>query len=916
MIRLDNTPVWFIQARSLTIKRVETGGTALLRKRGAQDREPGAEKPKPGKKGSVLGGLLATALVVGAFFGGAQYFTAKRSTTAVCCAAGLSPESVSVYRLPSGLLDKYSLEDQVTPIIQVPLAAQVTIVGADKKTVKRDAFTPSPGNEKIVKLTMNPAGAVCRIEEVPGFFSVDGEATVKTQREFVLDKASYFAGGTLFMSSGRLTGKTGEDLTGYLETGDMVEAIGAGDQVLVMDISAKAGKVSVTANVDGAKVYVDGTMRGKTPCVVTAAPGDRQITVKADGYVDAKYPVQIVSLTESPLAAELTEATGTLNVSSTPAGAGVYVLGELKGQTPLKINLKPGTYDIRVELAGYYPRSSQATIVKDTERPVSFPLVKMTSSAGTGIGSIGTGTGTGGTGSGASTVQPDRQIASGKILSRSGNILNVGNNWTECALAPDVTVESDLGSIQAGRIRPGDSVTLYGPSASDIHSVVVDGVLGNTAAYEGNLVLTSTGFKVFGDYSLLRLSIPANLQVVDPVNRSVDVAQNVPQGSRVRFQVGSTGAVVWAEYVWKAGASLDGAVEIVDGRTLAVAPQWQDVEADQMATVYVGDRFSGYLDVELGDSAILAGPTSQDIRFIWVRSRLSASDEFEAVVVSTASKEGKVLYEVDDGRVQGYPAYLGSGVAVTYPAQRKTLTANDLGYGDRLVVALDENRRVVRASVTAKDDSRSSKIYLGKNDGYMYFDGFVSYTPADDLVVVGLAGDEDLQPGSRVYVGATGAMTNYIEVVSEADADGHEYGTVLSATDALRISDDHGNILTYAFGKDTWFVDWGLSRDGLISTLFPGDVVDLWTGVGRPTEVVWAERAYSPEFRIEGTIQSVDHRTVVVSDKVSRHTITLLKNALVIKGGAEATAGALAAGDKIKASGSDKTSVDVIVVGW
>jgi len=45
--------------------------------------------------------------------------------------------------------------------------------------------------------------------------------------------------------------------------------------------------------------------------------------------------------------------TGTIDVSSTPSGAKVYVDGVYRGLTPLKIAINPGTHDVEVRMSGY-----------------------------------------------------------------------------------------------------------------------------------------------------------------------------------------------------------------------------------------------------------------------------------------------------------------------------------------------------------------------------------------------------------------------------------------------------------------------------------------------------------------------------------------------------------------------------------
>jgi hypothetical protein len=886
-----------------------------------KETQPKEIQPKETQKkkrgaGPLIGALVAVALLVAAFFFGAQYFTAKRSTTATVCAAGLSEDGISVYRLSSGVLDKFSPEDQSSPTVKIPCAPQLTILNSSKKKVKPEAFSPGPGAEKVVAITINPSGQVCRIQELAGSFQVEGDAVVKGTRELQIGKTSYFVGGTLFLSSGGLTGKSGDDLEGYAETGDRVKVTGAGDQAVVLDILAKAGRVSVSSNVAGAKVYVDGSLRGKAPCVLTAAPGTREVAVKADGYLDRKFKVLVVSLTDIPLAADLVEATGNLNVSTTPLGASVYVSGELKGKTPFKVALRPGNYDVVVELAGYYSRSSQAAVIIDTDQSINLTLVRKVedtgSETGAGTGFPAGGPAPGGSGTGA---QENRLIEKGRVLARSGNVLDIGDKWTECVLASDVKVEYSEGDFPAGRIGRGDTVSAYGPSASDIKLVKVESVLGYTWPYEGFMVQTGSGYRVFGDDSVLKIDIQSDLEVVDPVNRIEDPAQGVPSGSRVRFYVDSSGNAVWAEYVWKAGVSVDGSITTLNGALIRVAPQWEDLYVSTATTVFVGDDKTAFYDIRTGDSVVVAGPIARDIRFIWIRNRVWTDGEVSAIAVSAASKSGTTLFEFSGSSVRGYPIYAGSTVTLSYPAEKKIIPVSDLQYGDRVKIKLDQNRQIAWGEVTLKDDTRFTGIFLGDAEGYYYFDSFRRFTPAPEIVIVGLAQGEKLQPGSRVIAAGTAGAVNYIEVQVEVNAAQWTSGTVFSSKDSLRVHGEWG-IEAYAFGKETRFVDWVLRQDGLVTGLFPGDKVRVALGLGQPETAVWVERTYAPPFKLEGTIEAIDDRTLIVSDKVTRRTITLTLSAHVVKDGEETGITSLAVGDKVKASGKGKTAIDVLVVGW
>lgn len=886
-----------------------------MARKNTRDRVPRDPKDKSGKKGtgSLIGLVLGVALVSAAFFLGAQYYTAKRSQAATVCATGITEEHLTAYRLPSGALDKFAPEDPFAVTVDIPLAERVTIVGASGKKMKAELFALDLAAPKVVKITINPQGKITKIEEQPGGFRVEGSAEVKGKREIVLNGASYFIGGTLVLSKGELTSSTGDDLEGTVDTGDIVTLTGHGDEVAVLDIQQKAGTVAVLSNVEGARVYVDGALRGKTPLVLTAAPGERLVMVKAEGYVEKSFPVQVSSQEETKVEAELSEVTGTISVSTIPSGATVYVSGEPVGVTPATVPLRPGTYELQVALEGYYPRKSQVLVIRDVDQPLPFTLVKKPGTTEPPTGGTGGSSGSGSNSGSGSTDYAYTQ--KGVVMARLGASIFLGDKWTECILASDAVAVDETGYVPIGRVDAGDTVTVYGDSPSSIKKVKIEEELADNWPFEGFLVRTTTGYRVFGDTSTLLISIPDNLVVVDSSNRKKETVASVPNGSRLKFYVDSRGQAVWAEYVWKAGASAEGTIGSVSGAVIRVAPSWEDLYISTETIVFVDTRRSDFYDLKVGDVAVASGPHSRDVRFVWVQSRPKGTTEVQAVTLSTGAKGAKTFQEYRGFALQGYTIQAGSDVELFYARDKGTVAATKLNYGDRVRLWVDENRRIAFGEVLLMNDVRFSGVYLGQEDGYYYFSGFGKFAPASDLIVTGLAAGEDLTPGSRVLVAATAGTVNYIEVQSEASYKTTVTGTVIwNEGYKITVRRDGGGLVTYSYAKDAWFADWVLRQDGLVSTLFPGDKVVLHLGYDN-LSVVWATRNYAPPFKLQGTIESISqtNRTMVIADKTTRRTITIASPVTAIKAGESAGLWSFQVGDTVKVSGRDKASVDVIV---
>ena len=73
-------------------------------------------------------------------------------------------------------------------------------------------------------------------------------------------------------------------------------------------------------------------------------------------------------------------------------------------------------------------------------------------------------------------------------------------------------------------------------------------------SFEGYLVHTDKGLRVFSDSALLSVSVPWTIDVVDPGNRVTDKASSAFR-SRLKFCQDGEGNIVWAEYIWKAAIS-------------------------------------------------------------------------------------------------------------------------------------------------------------------------------------------------------------------------------------------------------------------------------------------------------------------------------------------------------------------------
>lgn len=123
-------------------------------------------------------------------------------------------------------------------------------------------------------------------------------------------------------------------------------------QVVTLPISLQPaekakGTVFVTADVEGAAVFIDGTQQGSTPLSLDLEPGPVLIEIKAPDKPPWSKTVEVKAEQKHIVQAKLTpekseKAKGTLIVTADVESVPVLVDGEKRGATPLSLELEAG----------------------------------------------------------------------------------------------------------------------------------------------------------------------------------------------------------------------------------------------------------------------------------------------------------------------------------------------------------------------------------------------------------------------------------------------------------------------------------------------------------------------------------------------------------------------------------------------
>ena len=106
-------------------------------------------------------------------------------------------------------------------------------------------------------------------------------------------------------------------------------------------------------------------------------------------------------------------AASSLRLSTSPAGARVFLDGASKGETPLRLEASPGKHEVRIALAGYEEWEAQVDLAQGAEVPLDVELVRSAAPAAARRDSEG--------GKGAARPRGERRGAGGEGEADAGS---------------------------------------------------------------------------------------------------------------------------------------------------------------------------------------------------------------------------------------------------------------------------------------------------------------------------------------------------------------------------------------------------------------------------------------------------------------------------------------------------------------
>ena len=132
-------------------------------------------------------------------------------------------------------------------------------------------------------------------------------------------------------------------------------------------------------SVSDAEIYVDGEYKGKGSWSGRLEYGSYIFETRKPGHFPFKMPYDITTadLNRLIVIPAPTPLYGSLNISSTPSDAKIYIDGKHVGETPIYIGRQiVGDYSVKVEVDGYESQTKKVSVTEGEETAVSFMLQK------------------------------------------------------------------------------------------------------------------------------------------------------------------------------------------------------------------------------------------------------------------------------------------------------------------------------------------------------------------------------------------------------------------------------------------------------------------------------------------------------------------------------------------------------------
>lgn len=132
------------------------------------------------------------------------------------------------------------------------------------------------------------------------------------------------------------------------------------------------GVVEIVSTPSEATVYIDGIKLGLTPFTLDELmAGEHTIRMTKGGHIDYEERFSLTGV-ETKKIEVILERLNILSFFSMPAGASFYLNDELKGTTPVRLELQTGSYRLKLKKEGYADWEEEVLVDKDLSKNIAM----------------------------------------------------------------------------------------------------------------------------------------------------------------------------------------------------------------------------------------------------------------------------------------------------------------------------------------------------------------------------------------------------------------------------------------------------------------------------------------------------------------------------------------------------------------
>ena len=136
------------------------------------------------------------------------------------------------------------------------------------------------------------------------------------------------------------------------------------------------GSLAIATEPPGAEIYLDAEFKGKTPATLTGIPaGSHSLSLMKKGYSPLMKEVVVTANQTFRVSERLLKQTGSLDITTTPTGAQIFVDDKYAGVSPKKLEgVLAGPHTVKAQAENYQPAEKQVEVGHQQTEAVAIEL--------------------------------------------------------------------------------------------------------------------------------------------------------------------------------------------------------------------------------------------------------------------------------------------------------------------------------------------------------------------------------------------------------------------------------------------------------------------------------------------------------------------------------------------------------------